>query len=717
MALFALRSYSDGRRPSLGGGTPPVFALRLLIASHCQNTTSQGLAEALEHFPNLAFLDLSRTLAARDRTVLAKLGNLPLLQVLKLRNVHLRDEDMVSLADAIGIRVRSLDVSENDLTDHSIRTLLGSCFDTAEENTNGSNDTRRRTASNMPVEDWPSGFVRPDPAVLDEFRDESYDERFVHRLTSRVVSRLPFEDLPQAGITHLCISDNQLSVEGLAALIRSKRLHVLDAGSIDATKAINRSRSNSSNSPGQVNGRHLNLPGVEKLNPVLFRCGQEMTSLRIDHSVVTGKAPPVEEDLPLAVCELATEEYQQPPELEAAVPQIAELGDTALPMYELDSREVAPAYELPAAPVEALSPVTREELGLSVLEQQQTEIHRGSVYSPEVANHQDEDCEDDEPHVLTATGLGFMAQAVNGVNGSTISPIGINTASTSSLADGDSSLSIALMEKQRKDLRAEQISKPHGLVPAILPKLRTLTLTKVPCHENNRKVINALIAFVKYCSLEAKLAADEARFTPNTLRKPNQPNSRHYNHQTAREIFALQRLVLEMAPAESLGANGMLSPQTPHTSKYTSRTKSSTEDADSEAMWSASENDFTFFDDEEECGLPAAESGTSANVPFSALPEKMIMPVDGSHSGQLPTLQHLKHPVIREEGSIDVIKELTVFRKERKSAFESAAARGVRHVDGYWPGEVKVVRGHGLGASAGGKVDYYGNYFESGIYR
>ena len=722
MALLALRSYSNGRRPSQGGDGTPTFALRLLIAAHCQNTTSQGLAEALGHFSNLTFLDLSETLAARDRTMLAKLRDLPLLQILKLRNVHLRDEDMVCLADAIHIRVRSLDVSSNDLTDHSVRTLLGSCFDTAEDSYE-SETGRPRALSNRPVEDWPSGWARPDPDVLDEFRDESYDGRFVRRLTSRVVSRLPFEDLPQSGITHLYISDNQLTVEGLAALVRSKKLHVLDAGSIDAMMSINRPRSSSSTSPGQVNGSHLNLPGVEKLNPVLERCGQEMTSLRIDHSLLTGKAPPKEEDLPLAVCELAIEHPAA--EMEAVVPQVAELDDTAPPLYELDSTEVAPRYEMPAEPLQVvLSPAVREKQELSLEEQKRAAVHRGSVFAPEVdgevevLDQVEED--DDLPLVLTATGLGSMAQAMNGVTGSSLSPTDDTGLCTSVLANGDSNLSLALIEKQRKDLRALQRSKPHGLTPGMLPKLRSITLTEVPCHEHNRKAVNALISFIKYCSAEAELATLEARLKPHPLHKPGQPNSRHHRRHSARENFALQRIILEMAPAEPLGATSMLSPQAPRTSKFINRTLSSTEDADSEAFWSASEGDFTFFDDEEECGLPAAETGTLAQIPFSAISEKMVMmPTDGSQPSDLPSLQHQhkqKHALNRE-GPVDVIQEVAYFRKERKAAYEEAANSGVSHVDGYWPGEVKVVRGHSLGASGGGKLDYYGNYSEKGIYR
>ena len=174
-----------------------------------------------------------------------------------------------------------------------------------------------------------------------------------------------------------------------------------------------------------------------------------------------------------------------------------------------------------------------------------------------------------------------------------------------------------------------------------------------------------------------------------------------------------------MAPAEPLSATGMLSPQATHASKFTNRTKSSTEDPDSEAFWSASENDFTFFDDQEECGLPATETGTFTQIPFSALSEKMITPADGSQPTHpdMKQQQQQKRASPSGERPTDVIKELAGFRKERKAAFESAAERGIRHIDGYWPGEVKVVRGHGLGPSVGGKLDYYGNYFEKGVYR
>lgn len=695
VALLALRSYSSSRRPSLGG-QDPTFTLRLLIARCCQNTTSQGLTEGLDHFPNLAFLDLSNTLAARDRGFLWKLGDLPLLQVLKLRNVHLRDEDVDILAEAIGIKVRSLDIQGNHLTDHSVLTLLTSCFQ-ADNGTNGSSNGRSRAISNLAVEDWPSGFVRPDPAVLDEFKDESYDERFVRRLTSAVVSRLPYEDMPHSGITHLYIANNNLTVEGLTALIRSGNLRVLDAGSVD--KSVHGPVSEASPSLSPFDARHIRLPGVEKLTPILSKHAQDMTSLRLHHAVITKDAPLKDEKSPVAPCELGDEETKHnlkgpaPSELDAAVYEL----DATPPLYELEIQEPQPRYELPGDSTHFyVSPPIGDKPTLSK-EESQPEARRGSIFAPE--SLEPEESDEDAAPVLSATGLGSAAQAANGVNG----PSQAISVTSNDRVDGgkeSAQLRLALIEKQRKELRSSRLDKLHGLIPGMLPKLRTLTLTNVPCFDNTGRVVETLIQFIKDCASEAELANLQARLDIDPVRQPGERHSKHNRH-TAREIFALRHLALEMAPA--------VSPISPNsTSKPVNKTKSSTEDADSEAFWSAAENDFTFFDDDEECGLPSIDTDTY--VPNAALSEKIMMPADGFQPNTLPTLKTIEHA----EAPVDVVQELAKFRKGRKAAYENAAKRGMLHADGYWPGEVKVVRGH----HAGGKMDYYGNGFEKGgIYR
>ena len=686
VALLALRNPSVGRKASLGDSL--TFSLRLLIATYCQNTTSSGLGEALNHFPNLAFLDLSNTLAARDWIVLRKLRNLPLLQVLKLRKIHLKDEDIEILAHSIGVRVRSLDVQGNHLTDHSVRTLLSNCFQ-VDDRSNGSSGHMPGPSSDLTLEDWPAGFVRPDPAVLDEFKDESYDDRFIRRLTTGIVSRLPYEDLPYSGITHLHIADNHLTVEGVAALVMSNKLYVLDAGTVNNGKPVNNPHSETFPS---VDARYIGLPGAEKLTPVLAKCAQKLTSLRLHHAIVTERTPPRDENPALAMCELGIDTMK--PELDGPMP--SEL-DATPPLYEMDNEDAQPRYELPGSSIYVMiSPSIGKKPALSE-EESQPQPRRGSAFAPEVVEA--EGTKDDVSPILTATGLGPMAQAVNGVSSLGDSFSRESNAEASGAGNGNTEMQRTLIERQRRELRSRRLDKPHGLFPGMLPKLRTLTLTDVPCFEKSRHTVDALIQFVRDCASETELADLQARLEPGPLRKSGhrQPSSSHKR----REIFALQRLVLEMAPSEpSCVAKGIT------VSKYAKRTKSSTEDADSEAFWSAAENDFTFFDNDEECGLPSIEP--NSYVPYASLNEKMTTP--DSPIDKSPALRRSA----ANEPLIDVVQELAKFRKERQALYEEAMKRGVRHVEGYWPGEVKVIRGH----HANGKADYYGNYFEQGgVYR
>lgn len=205
----ALRLYDDIMQLS-APDILPTFALRLLIAERCRNTTSSALAQFLVHFPNLVYLNLSNTYPARDKSVLSSLKHLPNLQVLKLRQVNLRDEDIDTLAAAVGIRVRSLDVRDNLLTDRSVGTLLRSCFIAPGVN-DGLGANSGGVLLTAGLEDWPAGIARPAPHLLADFRDEALDEHFTKRLATATIGRLPSEDLPLSGITHLYIAENRLS--------------------------------------------------------------------------------------------------------------------------------------------------------------------------------------------------------------------------------------------------------------------------------------------------------------------------------------------------------------------------------------------------------------------------------------------------------------------------------------------------------------------------
>lgn len=520
--------------------------LRLLIASKCENTTSTGLAEALAHFPCLVYLDLSRTLAARDPSVLAQLHSLPMLQTLKLRTVNLRDEDLALVAESVGLRVRSLDVRGNHLTDSGVRALLSHCFVVDRRHTTQAHHGRALSPLSFAVEDWPSGLPRPDPMTMDEFKVTSYDERLVRRLTSQIVHRLPFEDLPHSGITHLRISDNKLTIEGIIALVRTKRLYVLDCGSIKGFDPVQSMRSDSGSSPGPPTSYPLRLPGFEKLTPTLENSGGSLTALRVDHTIVT-EASANQKAPSIALCEL--EPIAAVPELNAAVPPIAELENTQPPMYELDSREQVPSYELQGDIPTIHQPPDERKSRFD--EPQESEVRRGSVFAPEVVEDFDLNDADDQA-TLSASGLSESAQRINGVT---------NTSDYLGFGDRALELRLFLIKEQRRELRDRHSKDARGLLPGNVANMRKLTLTEVPSYAGTRKVVNALIQFLKDCATEAKLVDQQVQMeVPATsdvsqIRPAGTPRK-----QASREIFALKKLVLEMASDEPVTAQSYLSP-------------------------------------------------------------------------------------------------------------------------------------------------------------
>lgn len=679
-ALLALRDYGKGRRLSANDDRCQC-SLRLLIAAHCENMTSSSLTEALRHCSNLVYIDVSNNVSARDHTVLQQLQNMPNLQVLRMRNCQLRDTDTEVLGASIGIRVRSLDVRGNQLTDATVRTLLHHCFKVKEvsERPCGS---RFGASSGVIIEastwaDWPSGYARPNARILDEFQDESLNDHFIRRLTRGIVSRLPSQDLQQAGLTHLYITDNHLSVEGVSSLIKSKQLCVLDVGHLDTTKAICSPHGVSPlSSATSSQGPRVSIPGAEKLAPVLEAYGHEMTYLRLHHSVVTKVAPAKDDDALRKARPL--EENSQRHELDATEQ-----------IFELPIDEPAPRYELLAGDAMHVvsTPATGEMPSLDDGEDIST-ARRRSIYAPETVS---ETNDNDVQPLLSATGLGTVSQASN-------SP-GIPERHGSNDTRKDGRHGNHAIGNERDGLVSRNVGQPHGLLPGMLPQLRTLVLTNVPC-SGNSEIAESLINFIRASSSEAAVAEIQvcAEFGPlNDLCASAVDKAR----KSARDIFSLRHIVLEMGPPGSTGSSVASYPS--NTPQSSSRTKSATEDPDSEALWSAQENDFSFFDDDEECGLSSRER---LNLP-SAVAEKVPLPANEMRSKNSSTV---RQPPSTDSG-LDVVQALASYRREKKAAFEDARRHGKRHVDGYWSGEVKIVRWH---AETKNQAEYYGNNFVLG---
>ncbi|KAK6432011.1 hypothetical protein LTR95_011822 [Oleoguttula sp. CCFEE 5521] len=195
------------------------FHLRLLDISNCANVTPGALARLLPRCLSLFYLDLSYTPAARQWVVLDNLKHLVGLQVLKLRGLDLDNFHVYMHTHVFGRRIRSLDLSESNITDQYLRMLIEKCLP---DLANDGLDSRERHADG------------PDPnlgvnmlAISQGERFESYIRRI---FTSGFVARLAIEDRPDPGATHLYLSGNYITSVGICELLETGTLHVLDVG-------------------------------------------------------------------------------------------------------------------------------------------------------------------------------------------------------------------------------------------------------------------------------------------------------------------------------------------------------------------------------------------------------------------------------------------------------------------------------------------------------
>jgi hypothetical protein len=721
--------------PAQGRDYPP-YNLRLLLADGEPNTTSIGLATALSRFPALVYLDLSYTSPVRDQLVFSILSALPDLQVLKLRGIGLRDTDAEFLANAIGRRVRLLDIRNNLLTDTAVRSLLQACFMSEEAAQEQENVLGRQ--GDRGFQDYTSTLLRrPD-------LDKKFFEFLTHPLTGRSI----FENLPYSGITHLYISDNRLTVEGVAALLASKRLHLLDAGSVDTARKLTQDQSLLL-SPGTRYDFNT-VPGAEKLVPILGAYAKyDLTHFRINHTVATKDAPvknesPIVELLPeLPADELGIHNFH------------AELG-TSHEIYELPAGNDMP-FELEDTSVASIPENHINEIAKrDQYPDEPLPPRRGSAFAAEVVNDDNATDEVSEQDPYTA------------INGETAS--NLRTKKVQEL----------LAKRPRIDIlplrRGVSPTIPY-LHPSHIPHVRTLVLTDVPSHvQANSPILSSLIRFIAACSDETLLAKLKARagysFPPGRDRMKAE-------QQHAKSLFALECLVLEITPVTRTVASRALGAWKPQ--RYDDHTswKSTTGDSDSERLWSSAMDDFSFFGNEE-CGVPEPHEEIARNIlnkkvhlipsdddsdsihsRYSAVSElegSIVASPTRDNSRlhkqlQLASAQtesrKIRSPDIIDEPEVDLVSALATFRRTKKKEFEDlerASRQQVSptsqspmsisyspsssvsppsdskttyhahlplHVEGHWPGEVKVIR-NSSPKGRSGVVDIYGNYFEKG---
>lgn len=664
----------------------PVFGLRLLDASGCTNATSIGLAEALCHLPNLVSLNLSRTPAAKDAMVFSKLKFLASLRLLSLTGLGLKDADFDTIASSIGTRVRSLDVSRNHLTDASARALLDHCL--KEEPV----EVRTAWGPRLPIE------VERADSDLDNFESENVVGHVRRKLTGAFVGSLAIERARDVGITHLYLSENAMTVEGISGLLRSKRLQVLDIGILPTV--LQQPYSHGTGDPVDV----VELPGVSKLTPLLYKyASAKLRYLRINHEVVTKDAPTEAASSPRA--ELAGDLGRYIPphahELEAIETPTPELDTTVTTIFEFPGDSSYPVEMPGSSPstsrqgltVSTQTPATRSQESLARLPEievmtQPYETKSGAANPPEAVladspHKADDHCQDS--YSKPASGEGCILLSLN------LLPDADGTRSRNRSRHN----SIHYVEDRRARLELRQ-SQENRLHPNMLPGVHTLVLTDVPTSTDNTEVVHRLIQYIKDAAEEASIARQRAQHTyalpPGRCRAIAEREHAH-------SIFALERIVLEMAPPQA-------TVKKVSTSWRAYPTKSSTEDADSEAFWDAATQDFSFFGDEE-CGLPDVEPGRT--LPLAAM-SGLELAMDRPSAPPQPEVE------FRSKLLLDVVNEIAKFRKERKAAYNNLVQMGDIHpnVEGCWSGEITVVRK--ARDQDSGELDCYGNRYESGWY-
>ncbi|KAF2022258.1 hypothetical protein BU24DRAFT_439007 [Aaosphaeria arxii CBS 175.79] len=683
----------------------PSFALRLLDASGCINATSFGLATAFLHFPELISLDLSRTLAARDENVFSQLCRLRNLRVLRMRKLGLRDPDLDRIAKVIGTKVRSLDVSDNvHLTDKSARKLLDFCVREV-----SMNDPLRRQLPDSAA--WEAGGKE-----TEIFGTENLDVHLRNKLTGGFVGSLAIEQAPDVGVTHLYISGNSFTVEGVSGLLRARRLQVLDIGTLPVVMKR----------PYSDEGEEdIVLPGVEKLTPVLADgVAKKLAYLRVHYSIITKDGPSdplpsprVELDAGHVHAEMPARDLhelavQTPPEmeLEAEQSQIHELPAEPVGPVELPAHSLVGAIAGMSGLGKNSSTTDTPPPAIEVIPEP-TIVKSGPAHAPEPVFLGQEDtplspARDARGRLSPVSPMTPFPNITDEIpNGQAPSPTHLQTPPTRSRHN---STHYVEDRRTRLDMRYAQSPRLH---PGMLPRAHTLVFTDVPTTTPDRQLIDRLIHFITSAAEESAIALLRAH---HTYMLPPGRTRTTAEKQHASTIFALRRIVLEMAPpapAPSSSNNKKTS-----SGWHAPPTKSSTEDPDSEAFWHAAAHDFSFFTDDE-CGLPPTPSH---HLPLAAMDGLMLAPSSPSPSSSLP-------PPNPDAGGgkvkmYDTISELAAFRKDRKAAYDAARAAAPVgadvFVEGHWDGRVTIVRRKGGGEGEEGEEDYYGNRFEGGwLYR
>jgi hypothetical protein len=246
-----------------------------------------------------------------------------------------------------------------------------------------------------------------------------------------------------------------------------------------------------------------------------------------------------------------------------------------------------------------------------------------------------------------------------------------------------------------------------------------LVLTEVPPSSPTIDTPNRLISFVHACADETILAKLQAQL--DWTLPPGRRTSSSYQKELVRKSFALEQLILEIAPCS------LAERKVEAASAWRHRgTKSVTQDQDSEALWAASQTDFSFFGEGETNSL---DTCLEPHIPFGFMSGKEVSvgaSLTSNNSDNPPGHSNFTNSTNETPSApqIDVIAQLSNFRKATKSAHQQQRKQPEQEAEipGYWDGNIKVIRG---AKDTDPRfeddevwADYYGNKFSNGyLYR
>lgn len=599
----------------------------------------------------------------------------------------MKDEDLQFLCHSVMLRLRSLDVRDNRLTDDGLRFVLQDCMTTA---TMARQIVRNRLINSQSIPISMQDFFGFDlPAV---YKSNEQDEFVRRSLLHGFRTYLAIEDVGQTGLTHLYISGNSVSVHGIANILRMKRLNVLDVGSPSAN-------------PNTVDLRHGNPtgflgPGSDCLVPLLEENGVEMTHLRLNHTVITKIAtsdPTLDrfelEASPASPALSSTTQQQyihyngSPIEMLGDYVPIQELPADPIGVFELEGSPVPSSPVLHAKPPSIIA--QGDDTHRPVMPRSTSSMAPEPIITPPDSPPSYDFSRDDKRSLAREHDHLFRPD---------ISPlISPNNppSITISAALGDSAYPLPQRPRSYSGVLAEheaniaqQKAHPHGLLPSTMPSLRTLVLTDVPSHSPTKDISQNIISFIRACAEEAHWSRQQSQVS---YALPPGQSGAAVEQNLAHSLFGLRQLVLEVR-------NVPTATFTRITPRVTRRIgKSSVEDADCETFWAAAADDFSFFDDQEECGVPESEMRSA--IPLEAYMGKMVVGEDEPALAPSRPRSWSDQPgsVPRKKTSVpmvDTVSEVARFRSEKKAQYRQACQAGEvnPYVEGYWDGEIVVVR-------------------------